>query len=99
MKKIKIIIACGSGVATSTLAANAVQGVCNEYGVDASIETCSMKTIERSAENADVVLTTNRYENDLGKPYMSVTSFITGIGLEKTKKTLGALLVEAANKE
>lgn len=96
MKKLKIIIACGSGVATSTLAARAVKEVCDTYGVKASIETCSMKAIEQNKALADVVLTTNKYEKELGKPYMSVTSFITGIGIDKTKEKLGALLVETA---
>ena len=97
-KKIKILIACGSGVATSTLASQAVEDVCKEYGIEAAIETCSMKTIENSAKNADIVLSTNRYEKDLGKPYMSVTSFITGMGIDKTKRTLGDLLMEVVNK-
>lgn len=98
MKKIKIVIACGSGVATSTLAANEVQSVCKEYGIDAGVDTCSMKALDQAAENADVILTTNKCEKDLGKPLMSVTPFITGIGIDKTRKKLGELLLETANK-
>ncbi|MGG5331332.1 PTS sugar transporter subunit IIB [Enterococcus sp. AZ163] len=97
-RKINILIACGSGVATSTLASQAVTEICKTYEVNATIETCSMKTIEDSSQNADVVLSTNRYEKDLGKPYMSVTPLITGIGTDKLKEQLGNLLKDVANK-
>ena len=96
-KKIKIIVACGSGVATSTLASKIVEEVCKENGIDASIETCSMSSVAGAAENADVVLTTNRYEKELKCPVMSVTSFITGIKVNKTKEQLGDLLRQVAN--
>lgn len=96
-KKIKILIACGSGVATSTLASQAVTEICKTYEIDAEIETCSMKTIADLAKGADVVLSTNRYEKDLGKPYMSVTPLITGVGTEKLKERLGSLLKDVAN--
>lgn len=96
-KKINIIVACGSGVATSTLASKVVEDVCKENAIEASIETCGMREVVGAAEHADVVLTTNRYEKELKCPVMSVTSFITGIKVNKTKEQLGDLLRQIAN--
>lgn len=97
-RKLKIIVACGSGVATSTLASRDVEEVCKAYDIDAVIETCSMSSVVGAAQDADVVLTTNRYEKELRCPVMSVTSFITGIRVDKTKKELGELLLQVAEK-
>ncbi len=96
-RKLKIVVACGSGVATSTLASKTVEEVCKAFKVEASIETCSMRSIVDSSQGADVVLTTNKYDKELGCPIMSVTSFITGINVEKTKQDLGRLLQNIAN--
>jgi len=98
MKKINILVACGSGVATSTLAADEVKIVCQEYGItNYSISKCSMQEIETLSQQVDIVLTTNNYKGDLGRPQMSIMSFVTGINAEKLKKKLGEQLVEIQN--
>ena len=99
MSKLKILVACGSGVATSTLASRSVQEVCDSYHIDAFIETCSMSGVVEAAKHADVVLTTNRYDKPLSCPVMSVTSFITGIRIDATKKALGELLQSIVEKK
>lgn len=91
-RELKIVVACGSGVATSTLAARTVEEVCEAIDITASVSTCSMRELVSYSENADLILTTNKYDKPLSKPVLSVTSFITGIGIEKTKKALGELL-------
>ncbi|MGT2950713.1 PTS galactitol transporter subunit IIB [Streptococcus cuniculi] len=98
MKKITILVACGSGVATSTLAADEVKGVCEEYGItNYSLIKSSMQELTSAAEQADVVLTTSIYRGELDKPYMSVSAFVTGINEEKTRQKLGQLLKEMAS--
>lgn len=97
-KKLKIIIACGSGVATSTLAARAVQEVCDENDFNVNIETCGIREIDQYTDNADIILTTCRYDKSLPCPVMSVTSFVTGINTEKTKMELVKRLQEILNK-
>ncbi|EGJ26963.1 PTS sugar transporter subunit IIB [Streptococcus porcinus] len=95
MKKINILVACGSGIATSTLAADEVKSVCQEYGIDNyQIIKSSMQELQSAAKEADVILTTSVYRGTLSKPYLSVSSFITGINEEKTRAKLGELLQE-----
>ncbi|WP_312946148.1 PTS sugar transporter subunit IIB [Superficieibacter sp.] len=90
---INILVACGSGVATSTLAADEVKSVCAEYNITKySINKCSMSELPSQLSQADVVLTTNNYKGDIGKPHMSVAGFITGINEEALRKKLGELL-------
>ena len=96
-KKLKIMVACGSGVAPSTVASKTVEDVCKEYGIEASIDTCSMRSVADEARGCDAVLTTNKYEGELNCPVMSVTPFITGIRVSKKKEELGKFLTEIAN--
>ncbi len=98
-KKLNIVVACGSGVATSTLAAEEVKSVCAEYGItNYSISKSSMQELDTASQNADVVLTTNNYKGEISKPHMSIAAFITGINEAKLRKNLGELLVELQNK-
>ncbi|HBM7351643.1 TPA: PTS galactitol transporter subunit IIB, partial [Klebsiella oxytoca] len=65
---ITILVACGSGVATSTLAADEVKSVCVEYGIaNFKINKCSMSELASEMQSADIVLTTNNYKGDIGK--------------------------------
>lgn len=96
-KKLKIVIACGSGVATSTLAAKGVKETCEEYGVNATIETCSMAEVVSFSRDADVVFTTNRCDKELSCPVESVIAFVTGIRVKQTQERIGALLTDLAS--
>lgn len=95
---INILVACGSGVATSTLAADEVKSVCAEYGITSfKINKFSMAELSSEMAHADIVLTTNNYKGDIGKPHMSVAGFVTGINEGALRKKLGELLTELAN--
>lgn len=98
-KTINILVACGSGVATSTLASKTVEEICKEVGINANIQTSSMRDIVGNAANADIVLTTNKYDKDIGKPILSIISFVTGLGVEKTKQNLIDLLNQYAQEK
>ncbi|KAB7896335.1 PTS galactitol transporter subunit IIB [Rouxiella sp. S1S-2] len=97
---IHILVACGSGVATSTLAADEVKSVCEEYGITRyKINKCSMSELIGEINNADIVLTTNNYKGEIDKPYMNIMGFVTGINEDALRKKLGVVLQQLANKE
>lgn len=92
-KKINILIACGSGIATSSLAADEVKSVCRDYGItNYNISKCSMTELQTMSQQADIVLTTNKYKGDLGRPQMNIMAFVTGINEELLRKNLGEKL-------
>lgn len=88
MKKINILVACGSGVATSTIAADEVKEICKENNINFSISKCSMTELPSLSSQADIVLTTNNYQGELDVPTMSIMGFVTGINEDKLKKDL-----------
>lgn len=94
IRPLKLLIACGSGIATSTLAASVVQEVCDEAGIACEIVKGSMMDVPGRASEMDAVLTTNRYREPCPVPVMSIVSFVTGINEDETKEKLIALLNE-----
>lgn len=94
MKKVNIIVACGSGVATSTIAADEVKALCKENDINFGLNKCSMTELPTISGQADIVLTTNNFKGKLDVPVMSIMGFVTGINEEKLKKDLLAKLLE-----
>ncbi|MDQ0362453.1 PTS sugar transporter subunit IIB [Breznakia pachnodae] len=94
---INILVACGSGVATSTLAADEVKKICEELGLNYKISKSSMVELRGQLEGKDLVLTTNNFKEDLGVRHMSISAFITGIRQEKLVEQLKEVLLEIAN--
>ena len=39
-------------------------------------------------DDADIILTTNKFQGEIDKPHMSIIGFISGIGEEKLKSDL-----------
>ncbi|MGX2946614.1 PTS sugar transporter subunit IIB [Enterococcus alishanensis] len=97
MKKVNIIVACGSGVATSTLAADEVKDLCKDNNIQYSLNKCSMTELPTMSQNADIVLTTNNFKGELDVPVMSIMGFVTGINEEKLKANLLEKLKEIQN--
>ncbi|GEE55187.1 hypothetical protein EC142370_00121 [Escherichia coli O145:H34] len=56
-----------------------------------------MAELSSEMAHADIVLTTNNYKGDIGKPHMSVAGFVTGINEGALRKKLGELLTELVN--
>lgn len=95
-RAIKILIACGSGVATSTLAAATVQELCDAAQIEAKLQKSSMMEMPFIAPNVDLVLTTNKFSGDLPCPLLSITAFVTGIKEKQKKEELTQILQEIA---
>ena len=97
MKKVNILVACGSGVATSTLAADEVKMICNELGINYSISKSSMVELRNQLDGKDLILTTNNFKENLGVKHMSISAFITGIKQDKLIAELKEVLLDIAN--
>lgn len=88
----KIIVACGSGVATSQTVASKVKRILDQKKVKADIEAIDIKSIDRYVNNCDVYIALAKTKKDYGKPVLSGIPFLTGIGLEQeVQKLLEAL--------
>ncbi len=86
MKK-KVIVACGGAVATSTVAANKIVELCKENNVDVDICQVRISEIESNLP-ADLIVTTSKVKREFGVPLITGMPFISGVGVEKTKKAI-----------
>lgn len=92
----KILVACGSGIATSTVARNKLEEDLQARGInmkEISMEQTSIPQIPSIASEYDVIVTTARYKEDVGVPIINGLAFLTGIGedgaVDKIVETLG----------
>ncbi|MFR6310911.1 hypothetical protein [Anaerofustis stercorihominis] len=92
MKPVRILVCCGGGIATSSIAVALVKEVCNDININAKIDKSTINGAPAIAKNYDIALFTAKYKKPLDCPIMCVTNFITGIGLEETKKELKEVL-------
>lgn len=90
--EVKVMVACGSGVATSTIAQEKVKKIAQEAGVQVKILKGTIAEVPTKQADVDLVLTTANYRKPLEKPYMSVFGLVSGVGADKVRKELAALL-------
>lgn len=90
--EVKVMVACGSGVATSTIAQEEVKKIAQEAGVQVKILKGTIAEVPTKQADVDLVLTTANYRKPLEKPYMSVFGLVSGVGADKVRRELAALL-------
>ncbi|MPW24233.1 PTS galactitol transporter subunit IIB [Alkalibaculum sp. M08DMB] len=84
--KRKALVACGCGVASSTIVAKKVEDYCGERGIKVEWRICKVAEIPSLAEmiKPDVIVSITAVE-DLGNniPIFDGKPFLTGIGADK----------------
>lgn len=84
---LKIIVACGAGVVTSTTAMTKINEELSARGytegTDYKLLQCSVQEVASRADEADMAVTTTQYDNDSIKiPVLNGLPLLTGIGYE-----------------
>ena len=76
-----VIVSCGTGIATSTVAAIAIEEACKEAGIDVITKQCKGQEIpELLKQGADLIVTTSVMRFDPGIPVVKGLAFLTGVG-------------------
>ena len=81
----KIIVACGSGIATSTVALSKIQTGLESKGKlkDIQFVKTSLSELPSLVEGATVIVTTAQGGDGFGVPVVSGLGLITGLGVDK----------------
>lgn len=82
----KILLCCGSGIATSTAAASRLKNKLEERGFAGQFTTtqCKVNEIASKIDDYDLVISTAVISQPLSKPLVMGIPFLTGINLDKT---------------
>lgn len=79
----KIFVACGSGVATSQTVASKVASMCEDEGLNVSVEAVDIKSLESIIDQCDIYVSiVPTGTKDWGKPTVSGIPFLTGVGID-----------------
>ncbi|MGO2084033.1 PTS sugar transporter subunit IIB [Vagococcus sp.] len=85
----RILIACGNGIATSTVVASKVKGYLTEQGVDVETTQTKLMEVPSKVANYDLLVTTGQFEGQTGDvPVVKGMSILTGIGAEQTMEEI-----------
>lgn len=83
-----IIVACGSGIATSTMISEGVKELLQKHGIEATIIQCNVTEIGGYADHADLIVTSLQLESSFQVPVVKAVSFLTGIGRLETEQEI-----------
>lgn len=97
MKPLKVLIACGGGIATSSYAAAEIKKIADEANVKIEIHKDRILNIPSEAKNYDLCCVTSKYAQNISTPLVQVDGLITGINEEKVREKIKNKLLELSN--
>ncbi|AHU89692.1 PTS sugar transporter subunit IIB [Trueperella pyogenes] len=78
-----VIVACGSGVATSQTVASKVNRLLKEAKIDASVQAVDLKSVDRYLADAAAYITIVRDGKTRDIPTINGIAFLTGMGQDE----------------
>ena len=82
-KVYKIVVACGTAIATSTHVAIKVKELLEERGLKIHTIQCRVPEVPSLAPDADLVIATAQVPYDIDVPVIDGIPFLTGIGIKE----------------
>ncbi len=79
----KVLVACGAGIATSTVVTNKVETLIKDNNIDATVEQCKIAEVKGKQSGADLIVSTTILPTTYDIPAIVATAYITGIGMAK----------------
>lgn len=84
----RVIVACGSGVATSQTVASKVNRLLKENKVKAQVEAVDLKSVDRYMDSSVAYVAITKTTKTYPIPVINGIAFLTGVGQEKELKKL-----------
>ncbi len=79
----KILIACGAGIATSTVATERVRTLLSDNGIQAELRQCLIAEVASLQQDYDLIISTTLIPQEYTIPVVKALGYISGIGAEK----------------
>lgn len=84
----RIIVACGSGIATSTIISSHLSELLDQHHISYELIQCSLQEIDSYVDDADLIVTSMDLQKNFSIPKVTAISFLTSIGAEETEKEI-----------
>lgn len=81
----RVLVACGNGVATSTVVASKIKDYCADKGVAIQVSQCKMLELHDKANDYDLVVTSGKFkDSEVKTPVIMAIALLTGINEQAT---------------
>ena len=90
----RVVVACGTGMATSTMMAEKVRNLLDENHIDYILSQCQLSELDSYKDNADLFVTAMKISTDYGVPVVVGTPFLAGIGEKAAEEKILSILKE-----
>lgn len=92
----KILLACGSGICTSTAVRQKVEQMLNDKGFAGQFEITQCKVSEAPSKSAnfDFLIATTMAPAGLNCPYVNGVPYLTGVGVAASEAEILKLMAE-----
>jgi PTS system galactitol-specific IIB component len=90
----KILVACGTAIATSTVVAKKLEEKLRAKGLEVKIDQCKASEVSARVHGYDLVVSTTEVDDTRGKPLVRTLSFLTGIGIDADVDKIARLLAK-----
>ncbi len=92
----RILVACGTAIATSTVVAKAIEEGMAARGIQVVTRQCKAAEVPSLAKDFDLVVTTTPVPQNIGVPVIQTLAFLTGIGKEDVLNQIAEILTKEA---
>lgn len=95
-RETRVLLVCGSGVATSTVVNERVKALAAERGWHLVTSLCRVTDVRQNVSTfgPDLVLATTAVPDDLGVPTIPAMALLTGIGEEAVLEQIAGVISE-----
>lgn len=83
MRKIKVLVACGAGIATSTVVMKRIEDLMKDNHIDADVQQIKIAEATSKQAGADMLVSTTILPTEYDIPAVTALGYITGIGADK----------------
>ncbi|MDE4542171.1 PTS sugar transporter subunit IIB [Thermoanaerobacterium sp. R66] len=82
-KKKTVLVACGTGIATSTVVAERVEQLIKNNKLNAQVVQCKIAEVASKEKEADLLVTTTILPKSFSIPVIKAMAYLTGVNTEK----------------
>ncbi|GCF93112.1 PTS galactitol transporter subunit IIB [Enterococcus florum] len=97
MDQYKVLIACGSGIATSTVIANRVKDLLQDNGYKVKVDQVKVVEVEKMAPHYDLIVASTQIPSTVTTPYVFAINYLTGVNKEGTDQEILNKMQEIAS--
>lgn len=83
MNKKRLLVACGAGIATSTVVMNRIEQLLKEHKLDVDLQQIKIVEAKALQKDADLIVSTTILPTTYEIPAIVATAYITGIGMDE----------------